>query len=525
MLRAMMRGAVVAALAALVAALAGAGSAHAGTYTVYGCSTPDGKPAPLEGWTGTSSPGAPNWTGNAAYCVGADPYFVMQHYLPPGQASHTWPYGSVARYTFTAPAGTQVTAATVRRRYSGSSAQVMAFRVGYRDQWPEWCTAYGGCTGLDGDRDFSGIDSPSYVIEQVCGGPSDCPDSRTITSEVRRVATTLSDPSSPSFASPPSGPLVEPGRALAGRVAASLPLRDEGGGLDAVRLEVDGAPAGTWRVDANGGRCAQPFAYVVPCRLAATAAIEWDSNGVPDGTHEARLLVDDAAGNTLVHGPFQIQVANTPTTCAAGAAGVRVGARFRRGGRRMTVRRGRAVLVRGRVTGAGAPLAGATVHLLRRVQRRGAAAGPSGRVAQTGADGRYALRVPAGPSRTLRLGVRAGPADTAFTCSARLRLRVRAQVTLRASPRRLGGAGTVRFAGRLRGGHVPARGKLLVLQGREDGRWRTFAATRTDRRGRFRVRYRFRGVPGSYPVRALVPADGSYPFAAGTSRAVSVRVG
>ena len=98
-------------------------------------------------------------------------------------------------------------------------------------------------------------------------------------------------------------------------------------------------------------------------------------------------------------------------------------------------------------------------------------------------------------------------------------------MTLRASPRRLGGPGTVRFAGRLRGGHVPARGKLLVLQGREDGRWRTFAATRTDGRGRFHVRYRFRGVPGSYPVRALVPADGSYPFAAGTSRAVSVRVG
>ena len=47
-------------------------------------------------------------------------------------------------------------------------------------------------------------------------------------------------------------------------------------------------------------------------------AIEWDSNGVPDGTHQARLLVDDAAGNTLVHGPFQIHVANTPTSCAAG---------------------------------------------------------------------------------------------------------------------------------------------------------------------------------------------------------------
>ena len=425
--------------------------------------------------------------------------------------------GSAARYTFTAPAGTLVTAATVRRRYSGSGAQVMAFRVGYRDQWPEWCTLYSGCTGLDGDRSFSGIDSQSYVIEQICGGPSDCPDSRTITARCG--------------ASPRRSPIPPPRRSRRPRAArwsspaarspvASPPrsLRDEGGGLAAVRLEVDGAPAGTWGVDANGGRCALPYAHVVPCRLAATAAIEWDSNGVPDGTHQARLLVDDAAGNTLVHGPFQIQVANTPTSCGPAVAGMRVGARFRQGGRRVTVRRGRAVRVTGRVTRAGAPLAGATVHLLNRVRRRGAATAPSGRVALTGAGGRYALRVPAGPSRTLRLGVRAGAADTGLTCSARLRLRVRAQVTLRASPRRLGGPGTVRFAGRLRGGHVPARGKLLVLQGREDDRWRTFAATRTDGRGRFHVRYRFRGVPGRYPVRALVPEDGSYPFAAGTSR-------
>jgi hypothetical protein len=125
----------------------------------------------------------------------------------------------------------------------------------------------------------------------------------------------------------------------------------------------------------------------------------------------------------------------------------------------------------------------------------------------------------------LRIGVWASGTATRFTCSGRLELRVRAQVSLHASPRRLPGAGTVRFAGRLRGGHVPARGKIVVLQGREAGKWRTFAATRSDRRGRFHARYRFRGIPGRYPVRALVPEDGSYPFAAGTSRAVAVLVG
>jgi hypothetical protein len=125
----------------------------------------------------------------------------------------------------------------------------------------------------------------------------------------------------------------------------------------------------------------------------------------------------------------------------------------------------------------------------------------------------------------LRVGLRASGAATRFTCSRRLALRVRAQVSLDASPRRLSGAGTVRFGGRLRGGHIPARGKIVLLQAREAGRWRTFTATRSDRRGRFHARYRFSGSPGRYPVRARVPEEGAYPFAAGTSRVIAVVVG
>jgi hypothetical protein len=60
------------------------------------------------------------------------------------------------------------------------------------------------------------------------------------------------------------------------------------------------------------------------------------------------------------------------------------------------------------VTSGGAPVANATVQLVARVRRRGARPKPTGRVAVTGADGRFRLRVPAGPSRTLRLAIRVG---------------------------------------------------------------------------------------------------------------------
>jgi hypothetical protein len=514
----MMRGAAVAALATF-AVLGAAVSAQAGTYTVYACSTPDGKPAPMEGWIGASSPGVPNWTSHAAHCTGSDPKLVLQHYL--STSPQTWPYGAAASYTFTAPPDTRVSSAVVRRRFSGSNDQTMAYQVRFRDQVREWCTRYTGCTGLDGDATYTGIDAPSYYINQVCGGPQDCADTQAVTTEIRRVATSLEDTASPWFASQPSGPLVEPGRTLAGPIGASLPLRDEGGGLSVARLEVDGAIAGEWPVDGNDGRCSAPYRHIVPCKLAATAAITWDSNTVADGLHQARLLAYDVAGNSLVYGPFQISVRNTPSACGPGPAGLKITARFRTGGRRVTVRRGKRVGIRGRITASGAPVAGATVRLVGRVQRRGSAPGATDRVATTGADGRFRLRAPAGLSRTLWLGVRAGAADTRFTCSKPLRLGVRAGATLRASRTRLSGPGTVRFAGRLR---VPARGKIVVLQAREAGRWRTFANTRTNRRGRFSARYRFRGVPGRYPVRALVPADASYPFAAGTSRSVTIRV-
>jgi hypothetical protein len=40
---------------------------------------------------------------------------------------------------------------------------------GWRGQYPEWCTLYSGCTGLDGERAFGGIDNPSYRFHGVPG--------------------------------------------------------------------------------------------------------------------------------------------------------------------------------------------------------------------------------------------------------------------------------------------------------------------------------------------------------------------
>jgi hypothetical protein len=84
----------------------------------------------------------------------------------------------------------------------------------------------------------------------------------------------------------------------------------------------------------------------------------------------------------------------------------------------------------------------------------------------------------------------------------------------------------VRLSGRLLGGHVPRRGKLVDLEAHDGGRWRDFATVRANARGRFATSYRFsrRARRRTYPIRVRVRPDSSYPFALGYSPAVRVRV-
>lgn len=142
----------------------------------------------------------------------------------------------------------------------------------------------------------------------------------------------------------------------------------------------------------------------------------------------------------------------------------------------------------------------------------------------TDGQGRFSVRVPAGPSRVLRLAFDGG-AGALRTVRA-LSLRVPASTTIAPSRRAVVGTGRVRFRGTVarRGQPIPRGGLTILLQGRQHSGWRTFKAARTDRQGRWRATYRFTGRPGSYPIRAFVRRSPAFPFDAGTSRVVRVRV-
>ena len=151
------------------------------------------------------------------------------------------------------------------------------------------------------------------------------------------------------------------------------------------------------------------------------------------------------------------------------------------------------------------------------------------RVAQatTAADGSFTLLVPPGPSRTLRAAYRVTADNPVVACSRALHLRVPASVTLHVRPSTVRAGHSIRILGRLRGGRVPRRGKLVALQAFERGRWQTFTTVRTSRRGSFSKRRGFsftaRGRTfrlrvqvrpgGELPVRARVLAHGPRPSA------------
>jgi hypothetical protein len=139
----------------------------------------------------------------------------------------------------------------------------------------------------------------------------------------------------------------------------------------------------------------------------------------------------------------------------------------------------------------------------------------------TDGNGAYRVRLPRGVSREVRVDFAGSrslrPASDSVT------VRVRGWASLRLRPRRLHRGDTITFVGQV--GHfrarLPAAGKLIQIQYLDGRRWRPAVKLgHTNRRGRFRIKYRFRRIsrPTRIHFRILVPAEGGWPYGTGASR-------
>jgi hypothetical protein len=250
---------------------------------------------------------------------------------------------------------------------------------------------------------------------------------------------------------------------------------------------------------------------------------------VPDdrlerGTYELRASARDGVGNahtTGLRADGREMVLDLPlrgaTAVTAGLSPRARGARGTRPGIRVRYRR--SVWLRGALRSGATRLPDTRLA----VYTRPLAGGdwlPLGEVVTDGS-GRYATRLPKTSSRQVM--VRFPGSRLLRPAEDVARLRVRGWAALRLRPSRLRRGGTIAFRGRVGtfDAPLPNGGKLIQIQYLDGRRWRPAVKLgRTDPRGRFAIRYRFRRIsrPTRIWFRILVPAEGGWPYATGWSR-------
>jgi hypothetical protein len=280
-------------------------------------------------------------------------------------------------------------------------------------------------------------------------------------------------------------------------------------------VSIDGTPP-TVRLRKPNGRT---LVVSVGDELSGVSSGQIAAGGTPLPT----TLRNGRLTTRLPHGKPRVPPISVTVTDNAGNSASGIPPRLSLPARRH-VRFGHRFTIHGRVTTpSGAAVANAAVQAFSTVRRHGAKAVPAGGT-RTGRSGRFNLRLPAGPSRTIRIVV--PPAGTVLRAARGVSVRVPATSTIHASRHVVGAGERVRFSGRIkRGGQrLPPHGLVVILQGRSAGAWRTFADTRTTAEGRWHASYRFHGIPGRYPVRLRIRRATGFPFDLGYSPTTTVRV-
>ena len=462
-----------------------------GTYLVSACRA-GAQPAPLAGWRPQGND--ERWFVDSCARGGSFGFDFTGESIPATR---------VFAWTWDAPADVTVSDVRVWRRTK---------LLKYDYQFLADGAVLDASTPRDDTRPWEarGLNARRLSITTRCfgltGGPCapDVPD-EVETIAVKRVELLLRDTLPPEASDVTSSGSVASARVI-GPTTIGATFHDRGGGVRRAALAVNGVERRELLIGTPP--CSPPYTSPVPCPLSGRVELSVDPNSLAEGDHRVELYLYDVGGNRTVVGPYLLIVRGP-----ASGAEIR-DARLALHRTTLRIRYGRPAILRGTLTDpAGKPIVGVPIAVDVRESTRASAFAPHGQVASD-ASGQFSLRVPSGPSRTLRF--RFGRSEAAA------RIVVPAPVRLGVAPKTTHNGRLIRFSGHVPATSAFARVELQARSGRRSIPFRTVAL----RDGRFHTRYRFTNTrqTARYRFRAVIHSDPDLPFAAGRSNVVKVLV-
>ena len=540
--------AVTVALVAGASVAITAARAVAGIYHVYSCSQPDGKPAPTDGWSTSSMGGFGPFSGDSDTCAqGGSLNAVVSAQAQ--QNAYTGP-----EWVFTVPPGTQIAGGTLTATLTSPQGQAWlgspnptydAGDVIVNCQFNEPCGQSGSFTGEFPILNPGG--SSIYAIA-VCVGPYEgattCPAGGGVDAAISVSAADIALMSSTAPSASAVGGSLQGAQILNGPQNILITASDPGPGVYEAIFQIDGRTVESPVIDTNNGRCQNAggtsdgtaaFLYLQPCPSQVNSVdVPFDPSVAPEGPHDLKVLVSDAAQNTTTILDHQVIVDNSGAYTTLLTRGACNGTACDDHARLSQTTRQRVAFTRhfsrsgltlaGRLADhAGAAIKGSQVKLLEQPSDAGAPMKEAGSVS-TDQNGAWSFKVPDGPSRLLRIAYFSHLKDTTPAAQLDYHEQVYAAVSMHA-PRRVHLGHSVVFRGHLAGGWIPRLGEEVQIEILYGGRWRTIEVLSTDKHGRFAYRYIFTiGAGRSYRFRATMRYSPAYPFLASNSRPVNVRV-
>lgn len=420
--------------------------------------------------------------------------------------------GRYGAWTLTAPDGTEILRAAARVSASSQNSHVPQVLMGTKGNTRE---LLGGVRGDLHTVDWEGAGGTYFQSRLICINRSDCGDGEDAHIYMRRVALTLRDTTAPTVQL--GGTLLEPGSRRGDQVLEVSAL-DSGSGVRSVTATLNGQPLKSRVLECNAKDGIAVRLRPCPGNTTPRFDIDTAGAGFRQGPNELRVCASDFAPEATANHTCETRTVRVDNACpVSDVPGSVLRARFVGLGSRTTTRSDEPTLLKGVITdGSASPVRNALACVATRID---SSDGPAERVLstpRTDHNGRFQVRIPAGPSREVRVAHWRGAHDV---LERYLSLRSKAIPRLALRPSRsVENGDSVRFDVRIPGpSHSQRR---VAIQARGTGKWIRIAGGRTDRGGRWSGHYRFRNTTQTrrYAFRAIIRRQPGYPYHPGHSK-------